>query len=198
MPDKSRAAHLNPRAPLVVDTRELGRRAGSMRRLQVTVPAPRDLGVELIGVPPGADLQLDLRLEAVVEGVLVSGTVVAPLVGECGRCLDPVTDEVEVELSELFAYEDSTTSETTDEDEAARMDGDYLDLEPALRDAVVLGLPLAPLCRESCPGLCVTCGEPLTEGEGQHDHVVVDPRWAALQSFTGGDDGAASGTGHDE
>jgi uncharacterized protein len=153
-----------------------------MRRVQTTVPAPPHLSIEVIGVPPGAELTLDLRLESVMEGVLVSGTVVAPLTGECGRCLDPVQDELEVEIAELFAYEDSTTRETADDDEedVSFMVGDLLDLEPVLRDAIVVELPLTPLCSPDCPGLCAECGERLEVGGGLHHHEVVDPRWAAL------------------
>jgi uncharacterized protein len=194
MPDQPRAPkqhrRLDPHAPLVIDTRELGRRPGSMRRLQTTVPAPDHLAIEVIGVPMGADLELDLRLESVMEGVLVSGFVVAPLVGECGRCLEPVEDEIEVDIAELFAYEDSTTSETVDdEDEVSFMVGDLLDLEPVLRDAIVVELPLTPLCSPDCPGLCVDCGERLEVGKPAHDHPVVDPRWAALQAFAGDAEG---------
>ena len=156
-----------------------------MRLLQTTVPAPADLAIEVIGVPQGADLTLDLRLESVMEGVLVSGTVVAPLSGECGRCLEPVEDELEVDIAELFAYEDSTTRETSDDDEedVSFMVGDFLDLEPVIRDAIVVELPLTPLCSPDCPGLCADCGERLQVGEGPHHHEVVDPRWAALRKL---------------
>jgi uncharacterized protein len=169
---------LDPRQPLVLDTRELGRRPGSMRPLRLSVPAPERLGGELIGVPPGAGVDLDLRLESVMEGVLVSGTATAPLSGECGRCLEPVSDTLTVDLQELFAY---TDSDDQDED-VSLLSGDLLDLEPALRDAVVLALPLTPLCREDCSGLCVDCGERLDDLPADHGHDAPDPRWAALQS----------------
>ena len=95
---------LDPRSPLVLDTHELGRRPGSMRTVQRTVPAPEDLGTDVIGIPTGSDLDLDLRLEAVMEGVLVSGTVRCRASGECVRCLDAIDQEVEVDVQELFAY----------------------------------------------------------------------------------------------
>lgn len=171
---------LDPRAPLVLDTRELGRRPGAMRTVRLTVPAPDGLGLEMIGVPEGAPLVLDLRLEAVMEGVLVSGTVTAPVSGECGRCLDPVTDEVVVDLQELYAYPDSATDDTTAQGEVNRLVADMLDLEPVVRDAVVLGLPLTPLCRDDCRGLCATCGVRLDELPPDHAHRQIDPRWAAL------------------
>ena len=88
----------------MLDTRELGRRPGSMRTLSRSVPAPAHLGVDVLGVPEGSPLELDLRLESVVEGVLVSGTVPATVSGECVRCLDPVTAPLEVDLQELYAY----------------------------------------------------------------------------------------------
>jgi uncharacterized protein len=173
---------LDPRNPLVLDTRELGRRPGSMRPLHLLAPAPEGLGVDLIGVSAGARIDLDLRLESVMEGVLVSGTATVPLTGECGRCLESVDDELTVELQELFAYPGSTDV-PADEDEIARMEGDLLDLEPVLRDAVVLALPLTPLCRQDCGGLCVECGERLDDLPADHAHGAPDPRWAALQGM---------------
>src|SRR5256886_9830240 len=113
MPDHSLKL-LNPRAPRVLDTRDLPRRPGAMRVIQRVVIAPADLGLELIGVPEGADLTLDLRMESVTEGVLVSGDVSGPVEGECGRCLRPITDSVTVSLQELYAYERSATDETTE------------------------------------------------------------------------------------
>ena len=173
---------LDPRKPLVLDTRELGRRPGSLRPLQRTVTAPAGLGiVDLIGVPEGADLELDLRLESVMEGVLVSGTVVAPVTGECGRCLEPVHDTLRVRVQELYAY---APDPDVDAEEMSLMVGDLLDLEPVLRDAVVLALPLTPLCDEDCSGLCVDCGERLDDLPADHGHAAADPRWSALQGLT--------------
>jgi uncharacterized protein len=179
MPHKP-TPHLNPRSPLVLETRELPRRPGALRVVRRSVPAPDDLGVELIAVPKGAALDLDLRMESVSEGVLVSGTVAGPVKGECGRCLRSIDDRVEVSIQELYAYEHSTTDETTDDDEVGRLQGDLIDLEPALRDAVVLALPTNPRCREDCPGLCPECGQPRDELPEDHSHDQVDPRWAAL------------------
>ena len=175
---------LNPRSPLVLDTRELPRRPGVLRTVTRTVPAPADLGLELVGVPEGADLSLDLRLQSVSEGVLVSGTVTGPMAGECGRCLRPISDSLAVEIQELYAYENSTTDSTTEEDEVGRMQGDLIDLEPVLRDAVVLALPTNPLCRDDCPGLCPECGVHRDELPAEHSHQQIDPRWAGLSQLT--------------
>lgn len=184
LPENRKPQHrLDPRQPLVLDTRELGRRPGSMRTLRFPAPAPDDLGVELIAVPAGSEIDLDLRLESVMEGVLVSGTATVDLTGECGRCLEPVSDTLTVPLQELFAYPESTTDETADDEETARMEGDLLDLEPALRDAVVLALPLTPLCREDCSGLCAECGERLDDLPEDHSHTAPDARWSALHDL---------------
>jgi uncharacterized protein len=175
--------HADPRSPFVFDVRELGRRAGSLKTYRRSVPAPAALGLQLVAVPPGAPLQFDVRLESVTEGVLVTGSVTAPVSGDCARCLEPVSDELDVEICELFAYPDSATDETTEEDEVHRIDGDYLDIEPVVRDAVVLGLPFTPLCRPECAGLCPTCGQRLDDLPPGHAHEQIDPRWAALAAL---------------
>lgn len=150
-----------------------------MRTLTEHVPAPRDLGVALIGVQEGSDVELDLRLEAVHEGILVSGTALVKVTGECGRCLDPLAYDQEVDVQELFFYEDAVFSDEEDEEEQRRVEHDLIDLEPVLRDAVVPLLPFQPVCREDCEGLCSECGVRLADEPGHH-HEVVDPRWAAL------------------
>jgi len=176
--------HLDPRQPLVVDTTKLPRQPGATRALLRVVPAPAGLGLELIMVSEGSDLELDLTLTSVSEGVYVSGNVRGTLEGECGRCLNEITRSFDVAIAELYAYADSTTEETTDEDEVGRMQGDLIDLEPAVRDAVVLTLPANPVCRTDCPGLCPECGVHLDDLPADHSHTDVDPRWAALRNLS--------------
>ncbi len=170
---------LDPRAPFVLDTRELGRRPGSQRRVTRDAEAPAELGIEILGVPEGSPVQLDLRLEAVMEGVLVTGTATAGLEGECARCLEPIEDTITVDLQELYLYDVSAD----DEEDVSRVEDELIDLEPVLRDAVVLALPFRPLCSEECPGLCAECGARLAD-DPEHTHEApVDPRWAALQGL---------------
>lgn len=182
---------LDPRAPLVVDTRELGRRPGSQRELSIVVPAPADLGIEVLGVPEGAPVELDLRLEAVMDGVLVTGEAFAPLAGECVRCLEPIADEAEVRFQELFMYDDTrdavSLSHPDSDDDVSLTDGDLVDLEPALRDAIVLDLPLQPLCTPDCPGLCPDCGARLADDPGHSHEAPIDPRWAGLVDLAADD-----------
>jgi uncharacterized protein len=180
--------HLNPRSPLVFDTISLGRRPGSMEQVQRTVEAPADLGTDVIAVPPGAPVELELRLESVVEGVLVTGSARATATGACVRCLDPVDHEVDVRFQELFAYADRAAhhhevAPDEDETEEHTLAGDLFDLEPVLRDAVVPALPFQPVCRDDCPGLCSECGAHLAD-DPQHHHDVTDPRWSALSALS--------------
>jgi uncharacterized metal-binding protein YceD (DUF177 family) len=178
--------------PWRLDLRGLGRRAGSMQELERTLPAPADWRVELIGVPEGGDVHVRLRLESVMEGVLVSGDLDVAVTGSCARCLEPIEDTLHFDVQELYAYEGSTTVATSEEDEVRRIDGDYLDLEPLARDTVVLNLPLAPVCSPDCAGLCVDCGQRLDDLPADHTHEVVDPRWAGLAAKFGTDPTASS------
>lgn len=170
-----------------------------MRKVSRSVPAPKDLGIEVIGVPEGTVVQLELRLESVMEGVLVTGTVRAPLSGECVRCLEPFERKLDADFQEMYSYPDADTrtarkdeaGDDAEEEDVLFLEDDLFDLEPALRDAVVLALPLQPVCQEDCPGLCSDCGERLAD-DPDHHHEVADIRWAALQEFkkSGADQGA--------
>jgi uncharacterized protein len=184
--------HLDPRAPLVLDTRELGRRPGSQRTVTLAAEAPAELGIEILGVPEGSQVDFDLRLEAVMEGVLVTGSASAELEGECARCLEPIEDEITIDIQELYLYDDSRdAAAASDDDEETgvrRTEGDLIDLEPVLRDAVVLALPFQPLCSDDCPGLCTECGARLADDPGHRHDEPVDPRWAALQDLAADED----------
>ncbi|NUS42519.1 MAG: DUF177 domain-containing protein [Mycobacteriaceae bacterium] len=173
----------------MLDTRSLGRRPGSLREERRSFATPERIGLDLIAIPEGADIELDLQLQAVSEGVLVTGTVSAPVAGECGRCLEPFTDNLRLQLTELFAYPDSLTERTTEEDEVRRLVDDHADLEPVVVDAVGLALPLQPACSPDCPGLCSECGVRLAIAGADHRHEILDPRWAGLAKFGESDSG---------
>jgi uncharacterized protein len=164
-PEVISLAGLDPRAPFVLDTHELSRRPGSQRQVSRTVPAPADLGIDILRAVEGAPIELDLRLEAVMEGVLVTGSAAVEL--------------------ELFVYTDQGRRDSSlPVDDVRELEGDLLDLEPLVRDAVVLELPFQPLCADKCPGLCADCGVRLAENPTHSHGEVVDPRWAALAVLT--------------
>ena len=181
------------RSPFVLDVSRLGRRPGAMQTIRQTVPSPGRIGLDLIAIEPGTEVDLDLRLESVSEGVLVSGTVAAPTRGSCSRCLEPVTGDVEVELTELFAYPDSVTESTTEEEDVGRVIDHTVNLEQPIVDAVGLALPFVPLCSPDCPGLCTQCGVALSSAGPDHHHDQIDPRWAKLAAMMPTDNDAADG-----
>jgi uncharacterized protein len=174
----------NPASPWVFAVKDLAHAAGIMREESGVFGAPADLSLATIGVEEGSDVETDLRLEAVHEGVLATGTATVHVTGECGRCLDPIAYDLDVDLQEFFFLKERIPEGEADEEQFLVVN-DYIDLEPVLRDAVVTNLPFQPVCREDCQGLCAQCGVRLDENPGHH-HDVVDPRWAALQGLTDG------------
>lgn len=183
--------------PWVFDTRELVRRPGAMREVSRVVAPTEPIGTDVIAVQAGHPVELDLRMESVVEGVLATGTAQARASGVCVRCLDELEESFEVTFQELFAYPEraahhqkvtgggagrgSDTGSGTEE-EQYELDGDLMDLEEVVRDAVVTALPFQPVCREDCPGLCSECGAHLAD-DPDHHHDVIDPRWSALATL---------------
>lgn len=201
----SRPRSASRRAPdgaFVLDVISLGRRPGTMKELHRVVTADERIGLDLIAIPVGAEVDFELRLQAVSEGVLVTGTVSAPTAGECARCLEPFTGTVEIQLTELFAYPDSATEQTTEDDEIYRIVDDKIDLEPVILDAIGLELPLQPLCTPDCAGLCPECGVRMAIAGSGHGHEILDPRWAGLANFAvespgnGSPDSGATNTDH--
>jgi uncharacterized protein len=176
---------LDARSPFVFDVRDLGRRPGAMRLYDRDVPADALLGgkatLDGLYTTQAADLLLDLRLESVVEGVLATGHVSGSLAGQCVRCLDPVEVDVDAEFQELYYYgvEDLTAEEA---EEALVVVEELISVESPGHDAVMLALPLQPLCQDDCPGLCAECGARLVD-DPDHGHETVDPRWDALRGL---------------
>jgi uncharacterized protein len=181
-----------------LNTYELPRRAGEMKEYELDIVVKENFGVELISVPAGEVIEIDARLESVTEGVLLSADVYAVAQGECIRCLDPVEIVIERKIQELYNYEPtnergkkkrkSSTEDLTSEDldvaDVLMMDGDILDLETPVRDAIVLSLPSNPLCSQDCLGLCPECGGKWADLPQDHAHEVIDARWASLGGLT--------------
>ncbi|RDH99480.1 uncharacterized protein DEU32_104310 [Curtobacterium sp. AG1037] len=168
-------------SPYALRVRDLAHRPGEMREHSLDVEVPDAMGAGVIAVRTGAQLHLDVRLEGLHEGVLVSGHASAEATGECSRCLIDISEPVEVDFAELFAYDAS-------EDFDFFVRDDHVDCEPVVRDAVVLSLPFQPVCRPDCPGLDPETGERLADLDGYTPREVLDPRWAALSGFQGADD----------
>jgi uncharacterized protein len=186
MPAAPKPRRPDARSPFVFDVRELGRRAGAMRTFDRDVPAADLLGakgtLDELYSAEGADLVLDLRVESVVEGMLATGRVSGSLAGQCVRCLDPIEVELDADFQELY-YHDAADLTAEEADEALLVVEDLVDVEALVHDAVMLELPLQPLCADDCPGLCAECGARLAD-DPEHKHETVDPRWAALSELS--------------
>lgn len=165
-----------PASPYLVNVRDLVHRPGEMRERELDIVLPEKLGEGAASVPAGEELRLNLRLEGLHEGVLATGEVDTLAHAECVRCLDPVEIDVQVEFQELFAYSPGEAFDFVVRD-------DQLDLEPVVRDAVVLALPFQPVCRPDCPGLDPVTGERLPDGYVPEVAEAPDPRWAALEGL---------------
>lgn len=161
---------------LLIQVRDLVNKPGQMREQQLEHTLEEDLGTEIVAIPKGQTFDLDLRLESVHEGILVTASGSATAQSECARCLDPVTVEVPIEIQELFHYHPH------EEDDFAVVQ-DLVDLQQPLIDAVVPSLPLKPLCSEDCAGLCAGCGKRLEAGEEHEHEAPIDPRFGALKDF---------------
>jgi len=168
------------RSPLRLTVLELRRRPGTQHDVRIATPLP-DLAISSAHVPEDADVTVGATLEAIEGGITVSGTVTAPWEGECRRCLETVTGTIEATLSEVF-------EPNPVEGETYPLEGDEVDLEPVVRDAVLLSLPLAPLCREDCAGPAPEAFPAVVEGDepasdGDDEERPPDPRWAGLEQL---------------
>jgi uncharacterized protein len=169
------------KTPYTIDVRDLINRPGTMREQSVDITVPEDLGEGLVAVKAGSTMETELRLEAMHEGILASVDVSARAVGVCGRCLIDIDLPVQVEFQELFAY-------SLDEAFEFEVHDDHVDLEPLIRDAVVLSLPFQPVCRPDCPGLDPETGLRLAEAPEFEPEQMRDPRWSALADFQASED----------
>ena len=171
------------RRPFIVNIATLRRVSGARRSEYRRGPVP---GLEVTGsrVPEGSDVEVDVVLEATDGGIVASGYVTAPWVGACRRCLTEVSGDLSVNVRELYERRGAASVEPAQqEQETYPIDGDTIDLEPLARDAVLLNLPQAPLCRPDCAGLCPTCGADLNQGACGCPPATADPRWAALDAL---------------
>ena len=178
-----------------LNTFELPRRAGEMKEYELDIVVKEKFGVELIAVPAGDFIEVDARLESVTEGILLSADVYAVAKGECIRCLDPVEIVIDRKIQELYNYEPTNergkrkkkqeeSLEDLDIEDELMMDGEIMDLETPIRDAIVLSLPINPVCSEDCLGLCPECGGKWADLPEDHAHQAIDARWASLQGLT--------------
>ncbi|HEX7443882.1 MAG TPA: YceD family protein [Acidimicrobiales bacterium] len=158
--------------PLQVGVSELLRHPGSRRAFAAEVVLD-GLETSVAAVPEGGAVAVDLTLESLSVSVVATGSVTVPWTGLCRRCLDPVHGDAVTDVREIFEH-DAVEGETYP------LTGETLDLEPMVRDAALLALPLAPLCREDCRG---PAPEAFPTGLADDGAEAPDPRWAALEGL---------------
>ena len=163
---------------LRVSVAEILGRPGESRPLALSEKVP-GIRIELAEVEAHKPVTADLRVESVVEGVLVTGPASAPARFRCARCLKEIAGSVELDVCELFAV----PGHAVDDEDVYRVEGDTIDLEPMLRDAVTLALPLNPVCDADCKGLCAECGLELATHTVDCVKEQPDPRWAQLDAL---------------
>ena len=161
--------------PYVLNVLELVRRPGTRKAVQFTAPV-EELVIGDVTLPEGTEVTLDLVLESLSDGITVTGNISAPWSAECRRCLADASGRASVEVRELF-------QKTPTSEDIYAFDGEQLDLEPLAREAVVFELPIAPLCRTECAGLCPECGTNRNEGDCGHNSAPTDARWAGLEGL---------------
>ena len=176
--------------PLVIGIADLRRQPGTRRHVTEEIVLP-GLGISAAVVPDDRPIRLDVELETLSNGLVATGTVTVPWEGDCRRCMDPVRGESVAEIREIFEPRPT-------EGETYPLGDDLVDLEPMVRDAALLALPLAPLCSTDCAGPAPESfptgpsggASELGDGSDHDGERPPDPRWAALSEldFESGDD----------
>jgi len=191
------------RSPYLFSTHDLPRRPGEMREYFVPIEVHDVMGFDILAIATDEPIDIELKLESVSDGVLATANVRSLATGECTRCLDPVEIDIDENFVELYEYSEDPRilrkrekkmserakakkleeEELDEEDEIRQMDGEDIDLEGPIRDAIILNLPINPLCTPDCPGLCPECGEKWRDLPDDHAHQVTDIRWAGLEGL---------------
>lgn len=190
-------------SPWAVSVAQVASRPGQSKEIDATFPAPSGIGDEIVGVDEGADVSVVGSFDSIVDGLILNARISAPVHAECTRCLKPIQRDWTVNVTSFFPYEDKSAAgkggkagkngkeeevdiiagEDESEDTYPLLDGGaWADLEALLRDTLVEELPLQPLCKPDCKGLCSQCGIDLNENP-DHQHDMTDIRFAALEGL---------------
>jgi uncharacterized protein len=163
-------------ADWVVPVRSLVGKPGTMEQMEFRVQLEERWGTDMVEIPSGDDLGVELRLESVHEGILATGNAFGEAKTECSRCLQALDEAFRVAFQELFAYSGQS------DDDLLVIDN-HVDLEEVVRDAVVISFPFQPVCDEDCLGLCAECGLNLNDNPDHVHEDQIDPRWAELKKL---------------
>lgn len=160
----------------VLPIRSLVGKPGTMEQMEFQIELEERWGTEMVEIPNGDPVSIELRLESVHEGILATGNAVGTAKTECSRCLQPLDEPFRVAFQELFAYSGQS------DDDLLVIDN-TVNLEEVVRDAVVISFPFQPVCDEDCLGLCAECGINLNDHPDHVHEGQIDPRWAELKKL---------------
>lgn len=172
---------------LTFDTQRLGNSLGTIADWRDTVVLPEDVGIEMVKVPAGREVELDLTVSRVEDGVYVAGTVSADAVAECVRCLTELTRHADVTIGDLYAEPGSPSAEAAEEEEVRLLEDSRVDLTQALIDGFGLSFELAPTCESVTGKPCPEGDVPAPDGTAEDWDNAIDPRWAGLAQKFGRD-----------
>lgn len=186
---------------LLVALRDQPFELGASQTHSLLWEVPPGWTTEVLAVPAGTQVELEVAVTTVDDGVYVEVQGSAPLVGQCIRCLKDIEIPKSFSIADVYGYEErgrkrsrhesdkagkrASNIEVTgdDLDAALIIDRDSIDLEPLLRDALFVDAPFQPLCSDDCLGICEHCGVLLADAEPDHTHEFLDPRFQALAGF---------------
>lgn len=190
--------HYPDQSPWAIPVAQVGSRPGQSFEIDQTFPAPSGIGDEFFGVAEGSDIEVNARFDSIVDGLIFSGTATARTTGECGRCLTDIDRDQTISLSTFMPYDADPTQTVTPgskheevivagEEESAETHplsagGNFADIETLLRDGFTQEIPMTPLCKPDCRGLCPQCGLNLNDNP-DHVHTVTDIRLSALEEL---------------
>ncbi len=141
--------------------------------------------IDILGIGVSNEVEGTVKLTRTNRGILVQGTLHGKIPIECSRCLKvfdyPLTIKLEEEYFPVIDVSSGMPVELPEEPGSFTIDEHHiLDLTEAIRQNALLAIPMKPLCREDCAGLCQTCGKDLNKGQCDCEKVEIDPRWAKL------------------
>ena len=167
-------------SPWAIPVAQIASRAGQSKPIDADFPAPSGIGDSIVGIKEGEPVHVSGQFDSIVDGLIFTGRLVAPFVSECTRCLKPIDEDWPVDVTVFFPYESGQDKATGKGGKSKKDDEiDIIAGEDESEDTLVESLPLQPLCRPDCRGLCSQCGADLNE-DPDHHHDVTDIRFAGL------------------
>ena len=160
-------------------SQQLKSHIGNVREYEVNAKA------DILETGVSSQVTGKVKLIRTNRGILVQGRLHTQIPVECSRCLKtfeyPLDFDIEEEFFPIIDVNSGMPVDIPDEPGSFTIDEHHiLDLREAIRQNALLAIPMKPLCREDCAGLCTVCGKDLNEGQCDCEKAEIDPRWLKL------------------